>query len=404
MLEHKTYSENELKWLKLSGRIDSVTSSQLEKLIQEMTAEGNRIIVLCFEDVNYISSAGLRVVFKYQRQLGSVGGEIILHKLSPYIFDIFKSSGFSNFFRIISDKMELIPPPEVKESDIETKSIEIGGIKFDYIKNSVPKYILKVFGAHKKTDHSLFTENDVVSVSPSDIEYGIGLSAIGNDYEDYKRFFGESIVLRRSLFYYPAQKKAGVDFMLYSTENPTMKYQFFHGFGFEGKYQAIASFECRQSFSKLSDILENSASFIDSNFYGIVLFAELKGLWGMNLKQVPISENAPQSGSIFDGEHFVEWFNFPVEPSDINNVLIASGIACKDKSALPAEISELFPVESNFHIHGAVFEKSLLSRNLTEFDEQIKRITQNNDCVKVQHLMGKTLFSAGMLGLVPLEV
>jgi len=71
---------------------------------------------------------------------------------------------------------------------------------------------------------------------------------------------------------------------------------------------------------------------------------------------------------------------------------------------LPAEISELFPVESNFHIHGAVFEKSLLSRNLTEFDEQIKRITQNNDCVKVQHLMGKTLFSAGMLGLVPLEV
>jgi hypothetical protein len=52
---------------------------------------------------------------------------------------------------------------------------------------------------------------------------------------------------------------------------------------------------------------------------------------GMNLKQVPVQENRPVDGKdIIAAAHFAAWIDFPIDPADVNHIVAAAGIVCRD--------------------------------------------------------------------------
>lgn len=84
--------------LKVSGRLDTTTAPKLEAAISELAGTCEQL-VLDFEGLQYISSAGLRVILKAQKAMSAKGGMKLLH-VNETIMEIFEITGFSDILTI----------------------------------------------------------------------------------------------------------------------------------------------------------------------------------------------------------------------------------------------------------------------------------------------------------------
>ncbi|UCG08879.1 MAG: STAS domain-containing protein [Desulfobacterales bacterium] len=86
---------------KLNGRLDSNTSQGFEKKIFDAISDGSKNIVVDFRDLDYISSAGLRVILKATKALNREDGKIMLCAMQDYVKEVFEIAGFDSFLSIV---------------------------------------------------------------------------------------------------------------------------------------------------------------------------------------------------------------------------------------------------------------------------------------------------------------
>jgi anti-anti-sigma factor len=84
----------------LEGRIDANSAKELEHACLEWIAAGEKRFILDLSAVNFISSAGLRVILLAAKRVEPLQGSIKLCGLSPTLRDVFEISGFSKLFTI----------------------------------------------------------------------------------------------------------------------------------------------------------------------------------------------------------------------------------------------------------------------------------------------------------------
>ena len=83
----------------LEGRLDTVTSPSLEAELKD-ALEGVSELTLDFEKLEYISSAGLRVLLAAQKEMNKRGTMKIAH-VGETIMEIFEVTGFSEILTIV---------------------------------------------------------------------------------------------------------------------------------------------------------------------------------------------------------------------------------------------------------------------------------------------------------------
>lgn len=90
--------ENGITLIKIEGRLDTTTAPELEKAIN---GEGDELknLVLDFGGVEYISSAGLRVLLTAQKKM-NVQGHMELRGVSEAVMDVFEMTGFADILVI----------------------------------------------------------------------------------------------------------------------------------------------------------------------------------------------------------------------------------------------------------------------------------------------------------------
>ena len=74
----------------LDGSLDGATAPQLEADLAARVRSGLSLVVLDMKNLSYISSAGLRVVFKTSKSLRSLGGKLALANRQPQIVKVFE--------------------------------------------------------------------------------------------------------------------------------------------------------------------------------------------------------------------------------------------------------------------------------------------------------------------------
>jgi len=94
--------QNGICILGLLGRLDSNTSPEFEKKISGVIEDGTRGVIVDFESLDYISSAGLRVLLKAAKELKRSEGKIVLCSMKEYIKEVFEIAGFVSLFPIVS--------------------------------------------------------------------------------------------------------------------------------------------------------------------------------------------------------------------------------------------------------------------------------------------------------------
>ena len=84
--------------LKLTGRLDTMTAPQLEEEIRT-SLDGVTDLTLDFEALEYISSAGLRVLLTTQKTMNKQG-KMALKNVNADIMDVFEITGFLDVLTI----------------------------------------------------------------------------------------------------------------------------------------------------------------------------------------------------------------------------------------------------------------------------------------------------------------
>ena len=83
----------------LSGRLDTNTAPELDAELKG-SVEGVTDLVIDLADVQYVSSAGLRVLLAAQKEMNKVGGALKVLHPNEYVMDVFEATGFVDIMDI----------------------------------------------------------------------------------------------------------------------------------------------------------------------------------------------------------------------------------------------------------------------------------------------------------------
>ena len=94
-----TQTDNKVM-VSLAGRLDTVTSSEFEKNLAPYFAMNGIELHLDCNEMEYISSAGLRVVLTTHKNITAKGGRFVISNLSKEVRSVFDMTGFSRILTI----------------------------------------------------------------------------------------------------------------------------------------------------------------------------------------------------------------------------------------------------------------------------------------------------------------
>ena len=82
--------------IRLKGRLETVTLEEVvANELEDITA-----LTVVMEEVEYVSSAGLRVLLGAEKKMKAKGGELTVEQVPPAVMDVFKITGFDKILTL----------------------------------------------------------------------------------------------------------------------------------------------------------------------------------------------------------------------------------------------------------------------------------------------------------------
>lgn len=94
--------------LRIDGRLDAASAPILERKINSLIDEDHYHLILDFTRVDYLSSAGMRVLLSATKKLKSKKGALILFSLVDDVSEVIKMAGFDKILHICSSEKEAL--------------------------------------------------------------------------------------------------------------------------------------------------------------------------------------------------------------------------------------------------------------------------------------------------------
>ena len=108
------------KLVTVVGKLDTTTSPQFDEDVAPALSAGASVTVLDLADLSYISSAGLRSVFKARKMMESKGGALLLVNVQPQVqkvFEIVKAMPVQTVFRSVTELDQYLDYMQKKVKD-----------------------------------------------------------------------------------------------------------------------------------------------------------------------------------------------------------------------------------------------------------------------------------------------
>jgi anti-anti-sigma factor len=103
-----TRTQNDVTVVAFAGNLDSTTSPQAQQALDAILASGVQKMVADFTALDYISSAGLRVLLATAKRLRGAGGALHLFGLNETVREVFEISGFSTILAVFATEADAL--------------------------------------------------------------------------------------------------------------------------------------------------------------------------------------------------------------------------------------------------------------------------------------------------------
>ncbi len=94
--------------VQFEGNLDTNTAPDAQAHLDGLAEGGHTRIVIDFGTLNYISSAGLRILLATAKKLKGSGGQLRMFGLNDTVHEVFEISGFSTIFSVFSTEAEAL--------------------------------------------------------------------------------------------------------------------------------------------------------------------------------------------------------------------------------------------------------------------------------------------------------
>ena len=105
-MEITQQEKNGIVSISIIGRLDADSSQEAEKVVKEALAGQTNRVLFNLGDLEYLSSAGLRVLLSAAKEMRRRDGKIVLCSLNEFVKEIFEVSGFQSLIPI-AESVEL---------------------------------------------------------------------------------------------------------------------------------------------------------------------------------------------------------------------------------------------------------------------------------------------------------
>ena len=107
-MEISTSESGDVRVLSFEGNLDTNTSPDAENEINGLIDGGAQKLLVNFEKLDYISSAGLRVLLATAKKLKASGGDLKICCLNQTVQEVFDISGFATILSVASSEEEAL--------------------------------------------------------------------------------------------------------------------------------------------------------------------------------------------------------------------------------------------------------------------------------------------------------
>lgn len=109
-MEIKTEAMKRCEVVTVSGRIDSATAPELEKVLLGLIQSGQKNIVVNLRDTEFISSAGLKALLSALMKVRKMvpAGDVVISAIRPELRESFELVGFDRLFSFYEDNLHAV--------------------------------------------------------------------------------------------------------------------------------------------------------------------------------------------------------------------------------------------------------------------------------------------------------
>src|SRR5437016_183817 len=369
--------------LQLKGRLDANWADHLGKAIESAIRAGQHHIDLDLAEVNYLSSAGIRVLLKYLRQLKAAHGALRVVRTTEPILSLLQLSGIAGLLEAGGE----MPAPDKLQAG--TRHWERNGAAFEAHDQTDERGLDgRLHGRPENFASGQLSVSECRRVRFDSQLIGLGLGAFGHDPADCGSRFGEFLAVGGAAVAQPTDGSSVPDFQV--TEGQLVpEVNVLYGLTATGGFSRLLRFEAtaaERGVISLADLIEASLEDLRTSAAGFVVLAESANLIGATLRQSPTLAHGQ---SPLDFPAIRDWLSFTTERSDERSLALIVGFA--EREPLPDSSAFFRPIgpgtNARGHFHAAVFPYRPLPKGNISLRETINGLLATESARTVMHLL-----------------
>lgn len=372
-MEIRSAHENGSLVIALAGRLDAAWAEPVQAALEAGIRAGEHRIVMDFAGVDYISSAGLRVVIAGYKQLLAIKGGFFVRNPRPGVAKVIQLSGLGALFAA---------PGPAAPAPAAAKGFDTASARWES-HGAAAAVALRAIGGASAFDAA---EGECVEFTP--LRFGLGIGALAATREEAAANLGEFLCIAGCAAHLPANGAARPDFLL--AEQAFVPAGWLSsGLLVEGEPKLLLRFDARPECRGVP-LAEIAAAAIEASpapAAAFVLAAEVAGLVGASLRQPP----APGIVDPFAFPAIRDRLSFTSERAFRGTTCLAAGVAARSGSAWDAHLRPVDPVGAvRAHVHAAVFPYRPIRRGAIDLAETARGIFEAGGLQAVLHLLNDT--------------
>ena len=367
--------------LRLRGRLDANWADHVGKAIDDAVRAGSHRIELNLSQVDYLSSAGLRVLFKFYKALETVGGSLTITEPSAFVYKILKLAGF--------ERMMAAAPTAPALAKGELHCVEKSGAVFHIFDQSPGAYLeCSLIGDPEKLFDGRFQEVDCTSVSLPPGTFGLGLGAFGGGFQDCRERFGEFLAVAGTAIALPTDGSNVPDFVV--TEHLLVpELRVLYAVMGKGQFAKMFRFDAKPEPPRvinLGSLVDAAMEISDARAAGMVLLAETAGVVGAALRRSPGGADARAP---LEFPRIRDWLSFTTERTQERHLALIAGIAVREPSVQVARFVRRLSPNSRLHghFHAALFPYRPVQRGELLLETAIAGLMAADSAQTLLHLL-----------------
>jgi len=357
--------------LALTGRLDATWADAVDAALAAAIREGEHCIALDLAGVDYISSAGLRVLIAAYKQLAAVQGGFCVRAPQPGVAKVIELSGLS---------MLLAPAASAKHEEPAAKAFETANATWESF-GADTSARLRALGSGATLDIS---GGDLVEFSPN--RFSLGIAALASSRDEAAPRLGEFLAVSGCAAHLPPGGSSRPDFLI-AEQALTPSAWLASGFVVEGAPSLLLRFEAHAQSRRapFAEIARAALEASGTNATAFVLVAETAGLVGASLRRSP----AEASSDALKFPAVRDWLNFTSERAFRDTTSLVAGVVARPGSPFDAHLR---PLASGLlaHAHAAVFPYRPLRKGAIPLAETVRALFETGGMQTVLHLLNDT--------------